>query len=291
MKKILLLILLFHFTYSYSQTYYQFPTSNTTWYETYHDQYGSLTNYSYLLLNSDTLINGKNYNNLFKPNSFWPYDTINIGCIREDSLKQIFFYNYSTQNEYLLYDFSKNIGDTIFYGTPSVYTFEKLLITNIDTVLIGNNYRRRFYTNYSTTTFGHEVWIEGIGSYRDLLSPVKRWPTCVCSWELNCIEENDSMYCLPGLFNSINNNISVSSNKIKISPNPFNATTEISFDKFCKTVDIEVYNVQGKLIKQSEFVNCKKKQFSRIGLENGLYFLKVILDKNIINTEKIILTD
>ncbi len=290
MKKILFVILVFHFTCSYSQPYFQFPTSNTTWYETYHDQYGISSNRSYFLLNSDTLINGKNYNNLFTPNSYWPYDTVSIGCIREDSLKQVFYYNYSTHNEYLLYDFSKNIGDTIFYGTFGDYTFQELIITDIDTVLVGNEYRRRFYTNYSSTTFGHEVWIEGIGSYRDLLSPVNPWPTCFCSWELNCIEEKDTLYCLPELFNS-ENNLSVSRSEIKISPNPFSATTELSFDKLYKTIVVEVYNVQGKLIKHSEFANCERCQFSRIGLKNGLYFLKVILDKNFIASEKIVLTD
>jgi len=295
MKKFLLPILLLQFTHLFAQPNTHFPTSNTTWYETYHDQYGNDFPYTYLLLNSDTVISGKNYHNLFKPDAYWPNDSVNIGCIREDSLKKIFFYDYSLEYEYLLYDFSKSVGDTIFYGTdssyPGGYNNEYLIITQIDSVFDDYIYRKRFYTDRSNYSGGHEVWIEGIGSYRGLLSPITQDLACLCSWELYMMEENDTLYSLPGLPSSIEDNEKIRVNQVSIYPNPFTVNTEISFDKIYEIIDIEIYNLQGKLIGQKEYSNCMTIQFNRADLTNGLYFLKIIINKNMYDIEQILLIE
>jgi hypothetical protein len=290
MRKVLFLFLFFKATFIFSQINYHFPTSNTTWFETFNNQYGQNSYYTYFMLNSDTVINGKVSHNLFTQN--YLNDSVKIGCIREDSLTKVFFYDYSSNYEFLLYDFSKSIGDTIFYGTNSLiipfdYLYNYVIITNIDTVLIGTNYRRRFYTNAGY----QEVWIEGIGSYRSLLSPITQPFTCLCSWSLNCIMENDSLYCLPQTLVSIDNNSDIPKYKVEIFPNPTNSAIVISLDKYCESINVEVYNLQGKLITKKDYSNCKNIPFNLADSEHGVYFLKLTLDDKAMETGKIVISE
>jgi hypothetical protein len=288
MRKILLLFVFFQAAISFSQTYYHFPTSNTTWFETYHNQYGNSYQYTYVMLNSDTVINGKLFHNLYRPNTYWPYDNVNIGCIREDSLKRVFIFDYTLQTEFLLYDFSKSIGETIIF--MPAYRYSQLVITDIDTVLINNSYRRRFYTSAGFSQ-GYEVWVEGIVSYRGLLSQMTDLVTCMCWWELNCMKEHDTMYCLPQTLVSVTDNSDIQKYKVDIYPNPASSTIEISFDESYELINIQFFNLQGKLIAHDEYSNCKNIHFNRSNLENGLYFLKIIMDKSMYYTEKIILIE
>jgi hypothetical protein len=76
---------------------------------------------------------------------------------------------------------------------------------------------------------------------------------------------------------------------IKISPNPFSSSTEILLDKNYKNIDLSVFDLQGKIIKEKIIKNCNKVNLDRAEIENGFYFLRIILDNKIMLTKKIII--
>lgn len=85
--------------------------------------------------------------------------------------------------------------------------------------------------------------------------------------------------------------INSKSNILSVFPNPYVTTTEISLDKTYENVDLSVFNLQGEIIKKKTYRNCSKMNLDRTEIENGLYFLQITLDKKIIETKKIIMTN
>ncbi len=80
---------------AYEQSYFPFPDSNTTWYQNYYPEYywepGNAPEFMIFgLLDQDTLINGQEYNKVFRfdtdPPS--PSSAVCIGGIREDQKKK-----------------------------------------------------------------------------------------------------------------------------------------------------------------------------------------------------------
>jgi len=187
----------------------------------------------------DTIINGIVYKKLFlfHTSQFYNDSAICIGGIREVN-KKIFYYGDSVHilkpiitnncngNEILLYDFSLNIGDTI--NEECFNGFFTLVVTDIDTMLIGNKLRKVFHFN--TPLFN---WVEGIGNLNisnnglgGLLYYIGQFPV-KAQWLYNfliCFKQNDTIVyfnsnyseCMPL---NVPAKLAVSDNII-ISPNP-----------------------------------------------------------------------
>ena len=81
------------------------------------------------------------------------------------------------------------------------------------------------------------------------------------------------------------------SSDISLSPNPFSFTTQIIFKKIYHIIDLDVYNLQGKKVYQNRYTDCYKILLNRNQLCNGLYFLKIVLDENRVETKKIIINN
>ena len=80
-------------------------------------------------------------------------------------------------------------------------------------------------------------------------------------------------------------------NQLKISPNPFSTSTQISFDKTYRNIALYLYDLQGKLLLQNHYSDCNQITLHRNQLSNGLYFLKIIIDDMQIETRKIVISD
>lgn len=233
---------------SKAQTYVTFPDTNAIWnYANYHTYSPDKT--IQIFISGDSMIGDTNYHKLFvsydqdsMPNSqmFFSYS-----LIREDSFKKVFFRDQ--YGDRILYDFSLSIGDSINY-TFAGYT---LFITDIDSVLILNKYRKRFLNNSG------EYWIEGIGSLQGLtLNAYPHLGDDIYLRELVCFTENDTLKylnsnyttCYP-IITGISENDLQDETEINIYPNPCNDcfTIYARGDNF-KNAEIRVINVSGELI-------------------------------------------
>ncbi len=80
-------------------------------------------------------------------------------------------------------------------------------------------------------------------------------------------------------------------NSINVSPNPFTTSAQITFNQTYKTIALEVYDIEGKLLLQNRYADCKQIQLNRDNLNNGLYFLKLTLDDKAMETRKVVVSE
>lgn len=277
MKKV---IAIFFFIVSqnflFAQTYIPLPDTNAKWVTVLYVSpncmnYGCPYSYTF---NGDTLINTIVYKKLLSTSSY-------SGAIRQDTNTQRVYYvpkNYS--NEYLLYDFSINVGDTITsYVDPGVIVPCHNTVFSIDSIYIGNKYRKRLRLS-SDCWIGS--WIEGVGSEAGLLEP---WAGGPASYQLWCFEYNGKvLYPLPDTIYSscdstllfVNEQNILNQRVVNISPNPFSNEAIIFLNQpFLKqTFSITVFSLLGKEIIKIKLISSETK-IERGHLPSGIYFYKV----------------
>ncbi|MDX2359693.1 MAG: T9SS type A sorting domain-containing protein [Crocinitomicaceae bacterium] len=205
--KILLLILSLTFGLNaHSQNYTPFPDSNARWVNTIYtftfngaDPFptASFGGVEYFCMDSnDTLIGPNNYSQI-------TYCTTNDykGAIRDDN-GMVYYVPKDSTNEYLLYDFTAQAGDTMtIYHESFGYSVGQLIqvtINSRDSILVGNDYRDRIYVD-------NGCWIEGIGYEKGLF--LEPWPN-VSNYAtvLYCMSYNDTIYHSGGSFGGFTTN-------------------------------------------------------------------------------------
>lgn len=181
MKNLLLVLLTLTAFSTSAQTsvYHPFPDSNACWNVNMSQGMcfmGGFSSEDYsLTFSGDTIIENQTYQKLVTP-----YVQISItggctqqnfpgyqGAIRQDIInKKVFFVPPAQSSELLLYDFTMETGDTI-KGYLATFNSPPDVVAEIDSVLIGDNYRKRWSINPC-----YDIYlIEGVGSTFGLLKP------------------------------------------------------------------------------------------------------------------------
>lgn len=238
----------------------------------------------------DTTFNGivyaKGYYQIMYPEHFTPppncppfkvdttRNTMEWYFLREDTLsKKVWLYNSYDNIEELLYDFSLEQGDTLYYGIISSTVIDTVYeITTDDGIT-----RKKFEISHGNMT---GYYIEGIGGVAGLYCQPfyyfesGSWLMCVKDTSNNVIfSEYGFCYDFLTSVNSTNYN-----EKIKIYPNPCKEIINIYGIDF-KT-ELFLFNNLGQLIKSEELHSNKKIDISN--LNKGIYFAKFELpDKTI----------
>ena len=178
MRKIIFLIIVIVTleTRAQSGVYHPFPDSSATW--NWHFLNYNCTpwppideEYSYTI-NGDTIIGSVQYHKLVTPfvqiNNIGCGSSNNlgyVGCIRQSIIeKKVYCILPNDTVEHLIFDFNLQFGDSI-PTIPSSLCYSKIFISQVDSVLIGSIYRKRW------TGGGLEI-IEGIGSNWEFLKPM-----------------------------------------------------------------------------------------------------------------------
>lgn len=294
MKKTLFLIFIVFLGQSlFGQNYFPFPSDSATWncLDWYQNEpfYAYLTNYQYTQ-NGDTILDGKNYKKIYHQNIDNPGgDVTLLGGIREDQSKNIYFYPLNTDvfpptgglsfpsdtSEYLLYTFDNlTIGMILPINSENT----EIQVVGIDSVLIGNQYRKR-YQIQNSLLLPADYWIEGIGSTLELFSSYTwnfEWSTyMLCftdsiTYYINSPNGEDSChYALP---TSINEFETIN---LSVYPNPAVDIIRISGMVNTGQLTIEIYNAQGQLVLSQTF-DSSDLEIDIRNLKPGLYFVKQI---------------
>lgn len=238
MKRIIFLLgLLLAGKFVVSQQYVPFPTANANWNVLYiHSENESppdtvLLRYA---IHGDTVINNIQYTKLCLESGDTSNPTVRtVGGLREEG-KKIYYIGETIgfpggyDCEYLLYDFTKQVGDTIWNdSTGGIYT----VVLGIDSILIDGSYRKR-YKVHAEMGYNHDpdYIIEGIGSVGNgLLGHISPVPTCGYHyWEHICFRENGVVkYLNPAYSECFPSNLLQKSQNVdydalfKVYPNPF----------------------------------------------------------------------
>lgn len=173
MKKILLFVLFTFSIYSYGQEYTPLLDNYNEWNFTY-CYTGCYTDIYYT--DGDTIVDGLDYKILDG------YHYISRGfLLREDIPERKVYLNLllnNTSTEYLLYDFSLAVGDSIDMKNPITPFPENAGYYTLDSIVPrplvdGNEYRHFYFTpsESNTVSFNKATWIEGAGSLSIITAP------------------------------------------------------------------------------------------------------------------------
>ena len=316
MKRIIVLFVFVCFAkIDIAQVYQPFPTDSASWIERsqqWNIPWMDQQDYEYFL-DGDTVLLGLNYHKLFKTKLESDYQLFGsgpfvlyagpymtdtnkyIGAIREDGLKRIYFFpdTATITAEQLLYDFNLNVGDTLPYSyNNSSYFLGQNYVSQIDSILLGSVYHKRFQISSYAGYPDYVSIIEGVGSTFGLLEmfidPFE-W-----SDNLTCYKHNGTTVYTDGAFSTtcslptpVGINEHSQENQISLFPNPSTGIVNLK-TPFSEKAEIEICDVLGSRILYSEHASF---EFS-IDLsqqQKGIYFLKAKSGNKISTTQKIVL--
>lgn len=285
-----ILLLVFSFSSSYSQTY--IPMLNNSTYNLVSANFQGPEN---LLLTpgNDVVIGSHTYKKYSDPT---PYNSDNY--IREDVVAKKVYRNVAGSDQ-LLYDFSLQVGNTITLSDGKIYTVNS--ITNVN--VIGGQ-RRMFYLIHYIGTFpgNSETWIEGVGSNRHPFKPTYEMYFSDPYIYTSCSAQNGVSIYNHGIANGqttptdcsmlLNTNDEIYlSNKISFSPNPFKEKLTISSTLNFENSILKIYNSIGQSVKEIKDLNGSIVTIEKEDLKSGIYLFQISQNGKIITTKKILVTD
>ncbi len=193
----------------------------------------------------------------------------------------------NNQGEILLYDFTANVGDTLWCGLwADEYHYN--IVDSISIEHIGGVDRKKFWFGLEYGWFGTaaaEIWIEGIGSDLGLLYSGSASISGAYYCTL-CFHQNDELiWQNPNYddctFDAVGENIGV---KKVLYPNPTRGTIRIEAKNI---LNVSIYNYLGEMIFETETSdNTFEYDFSE--KKSGLYIIKVRMSDGSEFTERII---
>jgi hypothetical protein len=229
---------------------------------------------------SDTVINSNTYKIVM--NSLM---TCTMGYIREDSAAQkVYFLDNVSSSEFVLYDFSMSVGNTmgIMFMSGGGYASGTYTLDSITTVTIFAGNRRAFHLNCHSAPFSPTLtWIESVGNLTDLLYPYfdnntgpglyNNCPEAQHQFSqfMICFDHDYKVYFDNCSYTLTQNNPSSSSftdscdyysfigavNEIyttagfDIFPNPTNGKSAITFDAACESnYDVYIWDMEGRML-------------------------------------------
>lgn len=257
-------------------------------------------NFDYFVC-GDTTINELNYKRIgCDLHSWWDeyffYSTNaasleNALCLVRSAGKEMYWYNIDSQEDELLYRFEGEIGDTLYIhpslktegggeGENDTYFF---IIDAIDSVLIGDSYRKIFRTSenwYPFLGIAHRYIFEGIGSFAGPLTEI----TTLLS-DLHCFTWNDEVYVANYTWDNIDQLIpgiclhpSVSeilSAELKIFPNPATDFISLQYPTKSNISTVQIIDLNGRILREinaSQFNNT----IDISEYPNGIYVARLI---------------
>jgi flagellar basal body rod protein FlgG len=203
--------------------------------------------------------------------------------------------------EYLLYDYSLNVGDTAWLGWNQYDWIAKdtaaFVLTSIDSINIYQHVRKVLKMEYADDDqafSGSLHWIHGIGStthpfypYGMLNDGLLRKYALTCYYTEGEIRYHNNSY--PNCNYNYTDLDENDKNTFSISPNPFNNTIKITSNNI-EIKEIKLYSITGQLIP------IEKQKYEDItilkidpNLPNGVYMIQVFTEDKVIS-KKIIRT-
>ena len=208
-----------------------------------------------------------------------------FSLLREDDGKV--WERLNNQREILLYDFTANVGDTIWCG-PWAGEYHYNIVDSISIEHIGGINRKKFWFGLEYGWFGTaaaEIWIEGIGSDLGLLYSGSA-SICGAYYRTLCFHQNDELvWQNPNYddctFDAVGENIGV---KKVLYPNPTRGTIRIEAENIRH---VAIYNNLGEIIFETE-TSDNTFEYNFGDKKSGLYIIKVRMSDGKEFTEKIV---
>ena len=278
-----------------TSVYHPFPDSSASWNFTYSNFctgiFGNSPIYYFntCTVGKDTLINNILYHSFQIPAIVYnagphciPPGNYTLpgkyaGAFRNDHLnKKVYIVPEADSIEQLLYDFDMQVGDTLMgFLSTCVPNFICDTVISIDSVLVGNSYRKRWFVN----PYYFVYFIEGIGSTYGLLNLIYNF-TDLDDINLDCFTKNgqplypDTLGSCP-LLTSVAT-LTSAEMIVKIHPNPSKGNVSVELNSTNNVERWVLYNLNGQIERTARLQN--KNQFEMNGIDVGFYVLSLYMD-------------
>lgn len=306
MKKILLLIcfssIYFSVTYSQDKVWLN---DDAEWYYTFYSGNGTYRGYFRYFNVRDTVVAGRDCRTMdFESSDPQYYIEFSPKIITYEE-GEILYY-YVRNNFYPLYDFTKEVGDTlqIVVETPENETdsIAYLVVEETGEYISDNDtFRTMSLTspfdgnngNSSAADAFHGTVIEGVGHLTSFIPVYLYGVSCdfSCPVELRCFSDNmSSLKLVEEDCNSVNtNDLNLPKNEFKIFPNPIQGGQFLEIRTGSEwtgtSLIFEIIDTAGKLIQSKEMTWAQRINFKDVS--PGIYFIKVRAE-NEVYIEKVI---
>ena len=239
---------------------------------------GTILNLEY---DGDTIINGLTY---LKTNAW---------LLRADTINNVVFAKAGS-TEFILYNFSLELGDTIHTGQLGEYHH---IVTNIDSVFLNNYWHKMWYLGnfYSSHQYTVPYYvIEGMGRNKVPLFPIQPKIFQNVS-KLYCFANDDGQPLVnPAVewFDNLNSCLLdldqlLFSKELRVYPVPVSDVMTIELPGNVKTRSIDLTDVIGRKLKNLNCIHGQNKY--HLNTENtpaGVYLLKINTENGIV-TKKV----
>jgi hypothetical protein len=251
--------------------------------------FGALTTTSYKF-DGEITIDDITYKVLWQTSDPTRADWNEYSYLRQDE-KKVYQRMSFQEQEYLLYDFDLDEGETFqgqtMYNTCTV----NLTVESIDSVSLENGEKRKRITFEGYPE--QYVWIEGIGSLNGLLEPAHDQCVADLSFGLLCFTEDGSLkYNHPNLESCYVNTVDIDDPEnalsFKATPNPFHKNVTVSFNYTNpNSYEIRITDSRGLEVLNSQSISGKA-TINTMKLESGLYFIQLFENGILKKTTKLI---
>jgi len=272
------LIFLSFCLFSVSVSAQNFVTTGKTWFLTqcFADSSGGgngpqCTDYEYSFGES-VEIDGQEYLSLMTTNESELYSH---SYYREEAGK-VYARGEETE-EFLIYDFTLEVGDTVTAGNPNEPGYNSALFTVKEVEFIpledGSLAKQLKVENPLQASFR---WIEGVGSSDNTFAPGTEWENDYTWHWFKCVFEEDELFYTVSSSCNLVRTEEIAKVPLEIYPNPSSSIFNVSLpsDMFFEEKWINIYSVTGDLVLTKNFDNeMIGIDVSALGV--GVYLVKV----------------
>jgi hypothetical protein len=235
-----------------------------------------------IYFDGDSTLNGKTYKKVFHcfDDEFCQYPTFE-GLIREENQRTYSVFPNKTE-EYLLYDFSVEVGDTIKFYTPRVSIEEEeefrtffRKVHSIDYVDVNDVLKKKITLTHPNSETITDIWIENIGSLYDfytIIHMVGYSKVLSCYFQGNELIYKNPEYpnCYYGGREDIPSVQTIAIDDCNIFPNPVDDILHISCLNNAIS-RVEIFDNLGRQVYSQPY----KDKINISSFSKGLYLLKV----------------
>jgi len=283
MKKYFLFFFLLKVSFSFGQSYTPFPDSNAVWVDHsyfFEIGYPGWLDPQYLYWIGNYCVNGEDTvigTEIYTQVKICGGDY--FGALRDNG-GQVFYVPKDSTLEFILYDFTLEVGDSIAYpigGWPSFY--DTLVVHSVDSSLISGEYRTRIeFQNIP------DYWIEGIGCTAGLfIAPYMNNNVSGGLSEMYCFSYQDTVYIQHGYAGNYGTGscplqyAAVEKkdkyDAIKAFPNPTSGSVFLETDLNASFESIIITNNLGQKIDPEIILSDSRLEIDLSKFPSGIYFM------------------
>ncbi len=268
----------------FSQDYYPLIQEGNTWNvlvvylkNMFLDTTYSTTTYK---LTGDTIIDSKTYKKLYKSDEKYPVNWGFWRFMREDTDKKVWLRHKSSEQEFLMYDFSVKVGDSVLVGDSNLEVY--LHVDSISDVVINQSHRKQIWlSDKYDPNYYSENWIEGVGSNKGIcwsgsVNIVGGWSWLLCMFENEYPVYENPYYESCYMVTAINE---LESPSIDIFPNPAKNLLFIKNREKLAITSFVLFNANGQMIRAFDKM---AEQFDISDILPGCYIFKIITETGVI---------